>query len=202
MKTKFSKRYRLLQKCIHFLGILTLILTGVLIVWLYRIGMLSDTTVLRSVIERYKLFGPLIFILIQIIQVVFPIIPGGLTTVAGFLVFGSWQGFLYNYIGIVIGSLILFALVKKYGRTFIFLFVKEKNFFKYEKHLESKKFETLFILSMISPISPADIMVMIAALTNISFKRFTIIMFITKPFSIVGYGALWIYGGDWIRRLL
>lgn len=34
---------------------------------------------------------------------------------------------------------------------------------------------------MISPISPADILVMITGLTNMSIKRFTAIILITKP---------------------
>ncbi|MGV3009896.1 TVP38/TMEM64 family protein [Streptococcus thoraltensis] len=202
MEMKYGKRYRLLQQIIRYIGFLCLIATGILILWLYHIGILNNTNVLKSVIKRHELMGPLIFIVIQIIQVVFPVIPGGLTTVVGFWVFGWWQGFIYNYIGIIVGSIILFLLVKRFGRKFILLFVKEETFFKYEQKLESKHFEILFILSMIAPVSPADMMVMVTALTNMSLKRFTTIILITKPFSFIGYSALWIYGGDWIKKFL
>ncbi|WP_242257607.1 TVP38/TMEM64 family protein [Streptococcus thoraltensis] len=202
MEMKYGKRYRLLQQIIRYVGFLCLIATGILILWLYHIGILNNTNVLKSVIKRHELMGPLIFIVIQIIQVVFPVIPGGLTTVVGFWVFGWWQGFIYNYIGIIVGSIILFLLVKRFGRKFILLFVKEETFFKYEQKLESKHFEILFILSMIAPVSPADMMVMVTALTNMSLRRFTTIILITKPFSFIGYSALWIYGGDWIKKFL
>ncbi|WP_438477729.1 TVP38/TMEM64 family protein [Streptococcus pluranimalium] len=202
MEMKYSKRYRLWQKTIRFIGFFCLIATGILILWLYHIGILNDTNVLKTVIQKHDLIGPLIFIIIQIIQVVFPVIPGGLTTVVGFWVFGWWQGFIYNYIGIIVGSIILFLLVKRFGRKFILLFLKEDTFFKYEQKLESKHFENLFILSMVAPVSPADIMVMVTALTNMSLKRFIIIILIAKPFSIIGYSALWIYGGDWAKKFL
>ncbi len=55
---------------------------------------------------------------------------------------------------------------------------------------------------MVAPVSPADIMVMVTALTNMSLKRFIIIILIAKPFSIIGYSALWIYGGDWAKKFL
>lgn len=202
MEMKYSKRYRFAQKTIQALGFLAILATAILVFWLYRIGILNDSNVLKATLHRYTILGPLIFIAVQIIQVVFPVIPGGVTTVVGFIVFGWWEGFLYNYIGIIIGSIILFALVKRFGRKFILLFIKEETFFKYERKLESKHFENLFILSMISPISPADVMVMVTALTSMSLRRFIVIILITKPFSIVGYSAIWLYGGDLLKKFL
>ena len=118
---------------------------------------------------------------------------------AGFLIFGPIEGFIYNYIGIIIGSYLLFIIVKIYGRKFILLFVDEKTFYSYERKLETPGYEKLFILCMASPISPADIMVMITGLTNMSSKRFLSIIMIFKPISIIGYSYLFIFGEDLIR---
>ncbi|MBM7637026.1 TVP38/TMEM64 family protein [Streptococcus saliviloxodontae] len=199
---KKGLRYSRLQKIIQILGFLAVIITVLLVVWFYRLGILNDSNVLKDVVKRYTLLGPLIFIGVQIIQVVFPIIPGGVTTVVGFLVFGSWYGFLYNYIGIVVGSILLFLSVKRYGRRFIFLFTKKDTFYRYEKRLESKGFERFFIICMLSPISPADLLVMITGLTDMSLRRFTLIMLVTKPISIVAYSYLWIHGGYLIQYFL
>lgn len=202
MKMKLSKRYLLMRRIIQFLGVLALIGTLILVVWFYKLGILNNSNELKNFVQIHKYWGPLIFILVQIFQVVFPVIPGGVTTVAGFLIFGPWLGFLYNYVGIMVGSVILFWLVQIYGRKFILLFVNEKTFYKYEAKLETKGFENFFILCMVSPISPADVVVMITGLTNMSLKRFTIILLITKPISIVGYGYLWMFGGDLVRVFL
>ena len=202
MKTKISKRYVFFQRLIQFLGILALIGTLALVVWFYRLGILNDSNALKDFVHRHQFWGPLIFVLVQIFQVVFPIIPGGVTTVAGFLIFDPWLGFLYKYLGIIIGSIILFLLVRIYGRKFILLFVNEKTFYKYEARLETKGFETFFILCMLSPISPADVLVMITGLTRISLKRFILIIMLTKPISILSYSYIWIFGGDLIKIIL
>lgn len=62
-----------------------------------------------------------------------------------FLIFGPVTGFIYNYVGIIIGSIVLFLLVKTYGRKFILLFVNDKTFYKYERRLETPGYEKLFI---------------------------------------------------------
>lgn len=202
MKTKVSSKYLLLQKIFQILGIVALIGSVFLVIWLYQLGIMNDSNSLKDFVHKYKFWGPFVFILIQIFQVVFPIIPGGVTTVAGQLIFGPWLGFIYNYIGISLGSIILFWLVKVYGKKFILLFVKEKTFYDYEKRLETPGFERFFIICMISPISPADIMVMIMGLSNMTLKRLTAIILITKPISIIGYSYLWIFGGDIIKFFL
>ncbi|MEK5289151.1 VTT domain-containing protein [Streptococcus sp. FSL R7-0212] len=199
MKDQNSKTYKFMQKLFKILGLLALVGTFFLVLWAYRLGILNDRNALKDLVMAYPFWGPVIFIVVQIFQIVFPVIPGGLTTIAGFLIFGPIEGFIYNYIGIIIGSYLLFIIVKIYGRKFILLFVDEKTFYSYERKLETPGYEKLFILCMASPISPADIMVMITGLTNMSSKRFLSIIMIFKPISIIGYSYLFIFGEDLIR---
>lgn len=194
--------YKRFQQLFQIIGVLALIGSVALVIWLFKMGILNDSNAFKTWVLQYGLLAPVLFILIQIIQIVIPIIPGGVTTVAGALVFGSVWGFVYNYIGIVIGSCLLFLLVKKYGKPFILLFVKENEFRKYEKKLSSKTYEGFFIFCMASPVSPADIVVMITGLTKMSFRRFLTIILLTKPISIVGYSVIWVYGGKLVQHLL
>lgn len=199
---KKTNLYAFFQRLIQLLGILAIIGTVFLVIWFYRLGILNDSNVLKDFIHARPLIGPLIFILVQIFQVVFPVIPGGVTTVAGFLIFDPLAAFIYNYIGIVIGSVILFLLVRVFGQRFILLFVNEKAYDKYTARLETHGYELFFILSMLAPISPADVIVMVTGLSHISVKRFTWIILLTKPVSILSYSYLWIFGGDFIRQFL
>ncbi|TWT16531.1 TVP38/TMEM64 family protein [Streptococcus sp. sy010] len=194
--------YRFWQKVFQILGFLTLIVSVALVIWLFQKGILNDQNAFKTWVQQYQVMAPVIFILIQIIQIVIPILPGGVTTVAGYLIFGPWLGFITNYIGIMIGSVILFLLVRRYGKPFIHLFVKDKDLSKYEAKLETKTYERFFIFCMASPISPADILVMVTGLSKMSLKRFIMILLFTKPLSIIGYSYLWIYGGSFIQYLL
>ncbi|HFH9837989.1 TPA: TVP38/TMEM64 family protein [Streptococcus suis] len=193
--------YKFWQQTIRVLSVLTLIATGFFLIWLYRIGILNDQNVLTDLIKSHGAFGSLTFLLIQIVQVVFPIIPGGVTTVVGFLVFNFWWGFFLNYIGISIGSIILFWLSRRYGKKFCLLFMNEETFYKYESKIDNKRgYEIFFILCMLSPISPADIVVMITGLTSMSYRKFIIIILLCRPISIVAYSFFWIYGSQWLQQ--
>lgn len=195
--------YKFSQKLIQILSVVTLVASFILVIWLYKIGILNDQNHLTTYIKNHGATGGLVYLLIQIIQVVFPIIPGGVTTVVGFLVFGHWWGFVINYIGISIGSLILFWLARTYGKKFCLLFMKEETFYKYERKIDDKRgYEIFFIICMLSPISPADILVMITGLTSMSYRRFMTIILLCRPISIVAYSFFWIYGGEWLKTLL
>ncbi len=195
--------YDTLKKVIKFLGIFSIILTVGCLVYLFKhLDILNNPHALADALRGHLFSGSLIFILLQIVQVVIPIIPGGVTTVVGFMAFGPILGFVLNYIGINIGSIILFLLTRRYGKPFILLFMDEKLFARYERKLTSSTYEKVFALNMLSPISPADILVMVTGLSKMSFKRFLYIILLCKPISIIAYSYFWIYGGHLIKSLL
>ncbi len=188
--------YDTLKRVIKFLGIFSIVLTVLCLVYLFKhLDILNNPHALRG----HLFLGSIIFLMLQIIQVVIPIIPGGVTTVVGFMAFGPILGFILNYIGIVIGSVILFLLTRRYGKSFILLFMEEKLFARYERKLTSSTYEKVFALNMASPISPADILVMVTGLSKMTFRRFLYIILLCKPVSIVAYSYFWIYGGHFIK---
>lgn len=195
------KRYTTYQKVIKIIGFLAIVLSIILVAYLVRgLNIFENPDALSDLIKDQMLLGSIGFFLIQVIQVVVPIIPGGVTTVIGFMAFNFWWGLFLNYIGLSLGSLILFWLVKEYGRPFILLFVSEKQLERYEKHISSKTFERFFILNMLSPIAPADVMVMVTGLSNMTYSKFIKIILICKPISIVIYSYFLIYGGQWLEK--
>lgn len=76
--------------------------------------------------------GMLLFVLVQIVQVVVPILPGGISCLAGVLLYGPWTGFLLNYIGICIGSAAAFGISKTLGRAAFEKLFAEKQIRKFE----------------------------------------------------------------------
>lgn len=195
--------YDALKRVIKFLGIFSIILTLLCLVYLFKhLDILNNPHALADALRGHLFWGSIIFLLLQIIQVVIPIIPGGVTTVVGFMAFGPILGFILNYVGIVIGSIILFLLTRHYGKPFILLFMEEKLFARYERKLTSSTYEKVFALNMASPISPADILVMVTGLSKMTFRHFLYIILLCKPISIVAYSYFWIYGGHFIKSFL
>ena len=85
----------------------------------------------QSFLNELGVFGPILFICIQIIQVLYPVIPGGLTCVVGHVLFGPLMGFVYNTTGIFIGSVMAFLLARRYGEVFVKSFVSDHVYDKY-----------------------------------------------------------------------
>lgn len=172
-----------------------LTLTGIIaalifIILCFKNNIFASPDAMRNYLMQYGFMAPLIFMVIQITQVVFPIIPGGLTCVAGVICFGPLLGFIYNYISICIGSCINFLLIRKYGKPLLIKLSSQKLYDKYIGWLDQgKRFDKLFALAIFFPVAPDDFLCMLAGLTKMTFKKFTVIIALCKPFSIFLYSA-------------
>ena len=191
------------RKLINFISIIGLGLSIALTIYFINLGVFKDLNALRGLVGDSIILGPIIFVFIQILQVVIPIIPGGISTAAGVLIFGPYAGFIYNYIGICIGSIIIFLRGRRYGKPFILSMISDKTYNKYIGWLDNQnRFEKLFALAIFLPVAPDDALCLMAGLTNMSVKRYTLIILIAKPLSIFLYSMALIYGGQYLSGLL
>ncbi len=157
-------------------------------IYLWRMGIFSSQEKMKALISGFGLVGGLVFVFIQIIQVVIPIIPGGVSCLAGVILFGAGMGFVYNYVGICIGSIIAFLIAKAYGRPLLEKMFEHRLIEKYESWTQTKnRFAKLFALAIFLPVAPDDFLCYLAGTTNMSLKMFTAIILLGKPCSIAAY---------------
>lgn len=176
------------QKIMNWVTGIGLILTALLCIYAWRAGYFTDKEKLTALLNRAGLWGPFLFILLQVIQCVIPIIPGGVTCLIGVVVFGPWAGFAYNYFGIILGEVIGFWLARIYGRALVRTLFSEKSYNKYIGWLDKgNKFDIFFALAILFPFAPDDLLCMIAGLTNMTFRRYFLIILFLKPPSILVY---------------
>ncbi len=160
----------------------------IILVLMIRTGIFSSPDRMEAFLDKAGMWAPAAFVLLQIIQIIIPVIPGGLSCVIGVLVFGPLFGFLYNFAGMLIGSALAFWIGKKCGKTFILKFVSQSKYQKYEVWLEKgKKFNIFFALAIFFPGSPDDLLCMIAGMTLMSFKKFLTLYALCKPLSLLTY---------------
>lgn len=157
----------------------------------------------QAYLVKLGILAPCLFILIQIIQVVYPVIPGGLTCVLGHVVFGPFLGFIYNTVGIFIGSLISFMLARKYGAQFAKIFVSDDTYNKYIPCLDKGKyFERFLTAAFILPGFPDDFLCMVAGLGKMSLRKFTAIFLLAKPVTLYIYTVLTYQGFQLVGQVL
>ncbi|MGN0625916.1 MAG: TVP38/TMEM64 family protein [Oscillospiraceae bacterium] len=182
--------------------VIGIIVSLVLVLIGLKMGVFTSPETLQMFLRGTGLWAPLAFVGIQVVQVVFPIIPGGLTCVAGVLLFGPLWGFALNYIGICVGSCINFSLAKQYGRPFVERSVSEKMWGKYMKWLDSPKFDLYFALAIFFPVAPDDFLCLLAGLTPMKFGKFLLIILLGKPLALLAYSWGLAAGINWLARCL
>lgn len=182
---KESTKYQFLLQGIT---IVSLLLCVVAAVYAYKLGILTSVDSLQQFIARFGIGGLFIFTAIQAVQVVIPILPGGIGCLGGVILFGAWKGFACNYIGICIGSILAFAITKCWGRPIMHKLFSEKTIQKYEQWAqEDKHFAKLFAAAIFLPVAPDDFLCYLAGTTNMGWKQFVLIILLGKPFAIAMY---------------
>lgn len=178
------------RQVIRLFALAGLVFTFFLMISIYRIGYNELLEELQTWLFSAGGWGPLLFIAIQMGQVVYPVIPGGITLVVGSLIFGPIFGYIYSFIGVTGGSILNFLLARKFGKTFARAFVSEKTYQKYYDMLsKGKRFEFTMAAAFALPGFPDDFLCMLAGLTEMTFKRFMTIYLIFKPATLYLYGA-------------
>lgn len=195
---KYIKKIRL--NWLDILSIAGLVSTGFFVYLGYANGVFNSRESLIQFVESFGTKAILVFILIQILQVVLPILPAAVTCVAGIILFGPIWGLVYNYIGICLGSFGAFLISKRYGQPLVEKMLSEKIFKKYSKWLnDGKTFDRIFTIGIFGPIAPDDALCYLAGLTTMSLKKFSLIILLGKPLPIALYSLGWSTIVNWLN---
>jgi uncharacterized membrane protein YdjX (TVP38/TMEM64 family) len=133
-----------------FIVLLLFIIIGTYLIIHYDFHTIfSDKDKLINLIQATYPFDLLVFISLQILQVVFAPIPGDVTGFIGGYIYGPVLGTIYSTIGLVIGSWLAFILARYFGLPFVEKTVKPEIIKKYDFILEHRGALVAFILFLI-----------------------------------------------------
>ncbi|CDG00560.1 TVP38/TMEM64 family protein [Clostridium chauvoei] len=139
---------------------------------------------IKNMILGYGKYSFIAYIVLQFLQIVVFFIPGELVQIAGGYIFGSFEGFLLSFIGILIGSVFSFLVARILGKPFVekIVFKDDKWIFKKIEEIkkDKKKFKELVFIMYLIPGIPKDILGYICGITTLSLREFTIISMIGR----------------------
>lgn len=182
----------------NIIGAILLIL-GIILGFIgYHKGYFNSLDSFRDLILAKGTWGPLVFMGIQIVQIIVPVIPGGLTCVAGVVIFGAFWGFIYNYISICLGSITVFFISRTFGRSIVLRIFGEDLYNKYRGKLNEDRYDKFFALAILLPVAPDDFLCYLTGLTEMSARKFILIILLCKPLSIFAYSMAWALGLDFL----
>lgn len=186
-KNNLIKKIPSRAKNIFYVGLFILFLLGVIASTYYFYPILREFNLNPDSIVEFKLWveshglvGAFVVFLLQILQVVVSVIPGGPFQIILGVLFGAVPGFLLSFSGMLIGTIIVFLLTKLFRDKIVNVFIKEEQLNKYSFLTDSPKLEMILFVLFLFPGIPKDTLVYYAGFTKIPFRKFIFITVITR----------------------
>jgi uncharacterized membrane protein YdjX (TVP38/TMEM64 family) len=152
--------------------LLVLILAGVFL--FFHFNLYTFFVSRRKIVHFLNSFGPLsvmIFIGLQILQVLIAPIPGELNGFIGGYLYGPVLGTIYSTVGLTIGSWLAFLLARWLGMPFVEKIITPQVIQKYDYFMEHRGIPITFILFLI-PGFPKDALSYMIGLSHMKTTTF------------------------------
>ncbi len=149
------------------------------------IRFVEDPLLFQQWVDTYGVWGRLLFVGMVMLQVIIALIPGEPLEFGAGYAFGAVEGTILATIGILIGSIIVFALVKKFGMAFVEIFFSEEQISKIRFLKKSRKRDVLLFLLFVLPGTPKDVLTYFLGLTDIKLSTLVFISVVGRFPSVV-----------------
>ncbi len=179
-----NPKFKTFLKILLVVFVSAVVIVGTYLILLYT-GLwekLNSVEKLKSFILEQGIWGRVFFVFLQFIQVAFLPIPSPLVVVAGSLIYGPFQASLLSLAGILLGSAVAFAIGRIFGKKVVSFMVGKDNQKKWSSYLSNAKYS--FVLMMLLPLFPDDVLCMVAGLTDMSWTFFMVTQLITRTIGI------------------
>ncbi len=169
-----KKQQKILAASAIVVYILVVAAVGILI-GIPIVRFVSEPEQFRLWVDSHGIWGSVLYVAFVFLQVVVALIPGEVFEIVGGYAFGTWMGTLLCFLGSTLGSVAVFALVRRYGVKLVQVFfsldkLKALYFLK-----KSPKRIFLFWIIFMIPGTPKDLLCYYAGLTDMKWKTFILI---------------------------
>lgn len=188
-KNRLRKRFKVFGAILK-LALLLVILIGIpLYIYFFQhdlIQRFSSAENIEAFFNEYKAQSIFIYIGSQILQIIICIIPGQWLQFAAGYMYGFWLGYLYSFIGALIGTVLTYYIAKVLGHDAMHLIFGEEKIKQTLVTLNSKKAVVLVFLIFLIPGVPKDLCNYVAGLSEMKLKPFLIVSLIGRTPGMMG----------------
>jgi uncharacterized membrane protein YdjX (TVP38/TMEM64 family) len=140
----------------------------------FLIRLYRDKQFLKDTVASWGWLAPVVFIVIQSLQVVISPIPGEITGPVGGALFGTLWGVVYSTIGLTAGTLVCFGVGRKWGEPLVRPWLSEHHWNRLHFIIEAEGAIICFILYLI-PGFPKDIISYLFGISPMPFWIFAVV---------------------------
>ncbi len=155
------------------------------LLWDPLVGFVSQPQNLRGWVERNGLWSRVGFVALTAVQVIVAVIPGEPFEIAAGYAFGVLGGTLLSMGGIVLGSVVVFLFVRKFGLRVVHVFFPQEKIEKLHFLRNEKRLTQVAFLLFLIPGTPKDILTYCVGLTNMKLSTWIVICTLARIPSIL-----------------
>lgn len=145
--------------------------------------------ILTNILTNLGIYGPLLASFLIILESIIPILPLCLFVTMNFLSFGIILGFIISYICTIIGCNLAYFLVRLSKNYVNNKILKDTKAQKLIKRFSKIKFTNLTLIVAI-PFTPAFLINICAAMSNIPYKKYLLSIIVGKIFMVYFWGFI------------
>lgn len=175
MKRELSPKEQKILCVVSVAAFVVISILLVIFIGLPIIRTARDPVLFREHIEKLGVWGKLAYVGLCFIQVVIALIPGGPIEVAGGYAFGHIEATVLSTIGLGLGSITVFLLVRKFGVKLIEVFFTKEKIAELGFLKTNKKRDLIVFLLFLAPGTPKDLISYFCGLTDINIWFFFLV---------------------------
>ncbi|MBR3227310.1 MAG: TVP38/TMEM64 family protein [Erysipelotrichaceae bacterium] len=175
------------RKAIRIIAFVILVAVAVctVLVSIPLIRFIEEPLKFQEWIMSFGIFSPLVYVLVCVLSIMIPLIPGEPLELAAGYAFGSFNGTIICFLAESLGSIIVILLVKRFGRELIEIFFDKERIESFRFLRTSKARTVLFAVIFIMPGTPKDLLCYLAGISDIDMRLLMVITTLGRLPSVI-----------------
>lgn len=176
------------KKIVGWISLGIFVLFSLLIVWFIgrpMVRFVSQPDLFRDWVNAHGIWGRLAFVGMMVLQVVVAVIPGEPLEIGAGYAFGALEGTLLCVLGAVIGSVLVFALVRTWGAKLLEVFFPLERIQSLKFLQNTRRLNLLVFIVFFIPGTPKDLLCYVVGLTKMKLSMWIAITAVARIPSIV-----------------